>query len=1841
MPGYAFAQTHASVAQVTSNTTDGDYGPGHEIDIVVNFTEPIRLETVPIRDSRIILSFESDPVVQTMQADGKRYALIGNKYDANAHPITENIIHSVDIVDITDPSQIRIVAQVHDPDYVLNATQTIDVASIGGNQYAVVGGVWGDIQLIDVTDPENPSPSGVLRREDGDSNFIDSILGTTTVQIGYQHYALVASNFVVINGTTHPGAFAVVNITDPASPAFVSGLLAGSGHLAGVTFKPDLAAAQIGGHHYALATSFARIAILNVTDPGNVTRAGTIIPGQDGIASFGIHRSTVAEIDGHHYALATSKHHITGGLYIVNITDPARPSGVANFTGTQGGFAMINVEDLTAVNAGEKHYALVEIGGNIIIIIDITDPAAPSVVGSVAHDLDGFRISDVRFADAVTINSRHYVPVGDKDSDTFKLLDITDPSMPAFGRNDGVPKFDEILRAYGVATIKIGGTPYAVVAAFNDDGVQIIDMSDPSYPVPVASIADGRDDFETLHGAFHVDTAKIGDGYYALVTANDDDDGIQIINITDPARPSPAASITLASEGFGGIVFFHILAVAEIGGHHYALVSNNGNHVHVIDVTQPDSPLYVSNATNGQGGFVLDGTGSIVTTEIDGRHYALAINFNDDSLQIIDVTNPARPAAAGLARNGQDGFTELSRPKDVTTAEIAGRHYALVTGKGLQIIDITNPYSLSSAGAFGAPLDEPTGIEVIESGGRHYALVASTQGRFDFSHLYVINVTDPSSPSLLPATVAGDGTDTFGIFGQPYSMPTVEVSGRQYVIIPGNFYDGLAVVDLTDPTDPTNAFLPHIRLDLGERGDGHAVYAGQGADGHSMTFRYVVGPGDHTPDLSYYGTGALHAGRTFLLGPDEFQPLMAVLPEPGATGSLSQSKNIRVFGTDPGTHFVTTWEVSSPNGSVAIPDGGSGGEYTVYWGDGEYDQSASGDRSHEYAEAGRYTVAVSEGIPRIWLGGDYANAASLLSIDQWGTNRWDSMAAAFKGASGMNITAQDAPDLSGVASAKEMFRDSSVNADLSGWNVSSIEDMSHMFDGASSFDRPLSSWDVSRVTDMSHMFDGASSFDRPLSSWDVSRVTDMSHMFAGALRYDWDMSSWNVSNVADMSSMFDGASSFDQPIGSWDVSNVADMSSMFDGAGSFRQNLGEWYIILDDASIDRSDVPGAVGAVLPQNAFLKTQDPDYSTGAGGDPARFSMIGDRLHMGSAGNATSYDANITASGDSVFGHSNWRVAGVALEGGSPPPPNTPPAFDLGAPRIVNEGDAVTIAVTVFDPDPTFTLTYEWSQVSPANPAIPFENDTAPAARFTAPDVSRHTDVSIQLAVSDGRDSATDRVRITILDTDSAGTTPQTNRPPVVGAGPDLTVAEGGEASLDGTASDPDSDTLTYEWSQVLPAAPEVTFANSAALDTALFAPQVSQHTNVTIHLVVSDGSHTVTDQTIITILDTDSAGTTPQTNRPPVVGAGPDLTVAEGGEASLDGTASDPDSDTLTYEWSQVLPAAPEVTFANSAALGTALFAPQVSQHTNVTIHLVVSDGNHTVTDQAIITILDSESATIDPEPPVDPDAVRIVTRFLPGGSGSSGGGGGGGGGSGFDPDSDTLTYSWTYGPDAAVTVTPANVTAGNTVSVAIPLYDPGRVSHFSIYLDIRDYRPSDPLGDARIVWDSGNVRIIDPNEIIRDASVTVSEADRPDGQAATLHVTFSESAGDSSPVMRAWSMGEQVAGARAFGSLVVVQSVADPESNTVDPEPTAPPVLIDPEPAADQDSAGRSMLAIRMWSGFEPEPMTGARLLDSLGLDYPGVDIPSWVMTELGPLVSKGSVTVDEFKAALEYVLENS
>ena len=149
-------------------------------------------------------------------------------------------------------------------------------------------------------------------------------------------------------------------------------------------------------------------------------------------------------------------------------------------------------------------------------------------------------------------------------------------------------------------------------------------------------------------------------------------------------------------------------------------------------------------------------------------------------------------------------------------------------------------------------------------------------------------------------------------------------------------------------------------------------------------------------------------------------------------------------------------------------------------------------------------------------------------------------------------------DVSSVTNMHSMFGATSFNQSIGDWDVSNVTDMESMFEGAGLFNQPIGNWDVSNVTNMRLMFYSAYLFNQEIVNWDVSNVTDMVAMFFEANAFNQPIGNWNVSNVTDMSGMFSYSDAFNQPIGNWDVSNVTNISYMFEGTTDFNQPIGNW-----------------------------------------------------------------------------------------------------------------------------------------------------------------------------------------------------------------------------------------------------------------------------------------------------------------------------------------------------------------------------------------------------------------------------------------------------------------------------------------------------------------------------------------------------------------------------------------------------------------------------------------------------------------------------------------------------------
>lgn len=293
------------------------------------------------------------------------------------------------------------------------------------------------------------------------------------------------------------------------------------------------------------------------------------------------------------------------------------------------------------------------------------------------------------------------------------------------------------------------------------------------------------------------------------------------------------------------------------------------------------------------------------------------------------------------------------------------------------------------------------------------------------------------------------------------------------------------------------------------------------------------------------------------------------------------------------TDFITTWKTDNPGTSadneITIPTyPGEIYDYTIDWGDGTFNIGVTGNITHTYPIPGTYTVSISGEFPRIFFN-ETGDKDKILTINQWGSNQWTSMESAFAHCSNLSVGANDVPNLSNVTSLKRMFFYCGYAFDNSGsrefsnfngienfnnWDVSTITDMSHMFD-KSAFYQDISQWNVSNVTDMSYVFFSCP-FNFDISNWDVSNVTNMAGMF-GSGSFNQDVTGWDVSSVTNMDFMFN-STYFDQDISSWDVSNVTSMRHMLSQC-SFNKDISNWNIgqvadmsnIFDDNDLSREN----------------------------------------------------------------------------------------------------------------------------------------------------------------------------------------------------------------------------------------------------------------------------------------------------------------------------------------------------------------------------------------------------------------------------------------------------------------------------------------------------------------------------------------------------------------------------------------------------------------------------------------------------------------------------------------------
>lgn len=275
-----------------------------------------------------------------------------------------------------------------------------------------------------------------------------------------------------------------------------------------------------------------------------------------------------------------------------------------------------------------------------------------------------------------------------------------------------------------------GEGDFAYIGSFQGSGVGIIDISDPTTPVLVATYGSGPG------GQFKDVKVYDGIGYFA----SDNGGGLHIVDVSTPSTPVFVTQVTSVE---GGYDFIHNISVAN--GFLYEADSSTETLV-VFDVSVPASPLYVRD-------IVVPGSDSIHdVTALGGRLYASGLaGFT----YIYDVSNVGSidPPLLGTVSSGSSSHSNWA------TSDGHLLISARETSNGeVRLYDISDPASPVLSSTLNAA---SLGIS---------AFTPHNPVLFDDSLLFVswyqagvvaIDIRDPSNPALVgnydtyPGAVSG------------------------------------------------------------------------------------------------------------------------------------------------------------------------------------------------------------------------------------------------------------------------------------------------------------------------------------------------------------------------------------------------------------------------------------------------------------------------------------------------------------------------------------------------------------------------------------------------------------------------------------------------------------------------------------------------------------------------------------------------------------------------------------------------------------------------------------------------------------------------------------------------------------------------------------------------------------------------------------------------------------------------------------------------------------------------------------------------------------------------------
>ncbi len=565
------------------------------------------------------------------------------------------------ILDISDPENPELLGMCE------NLSGPARKIAIQGEGAYIAAGAYGEggIYVVDISEPDNPFIRGY--------HPVDDFTSTIAVR----------NNFVFVNDGLTLKVFDVMNLDDIRNI-----------HTIRSVYPFDMVIVDTTLY---MADFFAGLRIYNISNPRNVSQIGDWGNRMDFSSTIAVQEDRAFITERAHY------------LYVLDISDPTDPVSIDTclvyggrdiavkdsfaYVANNGGLKIVSVlTDSGAYLAAEYDtgwdrgygsgialaddyaYFTASIAG--LIVLDISNPTDPREIG------DYNRVGAIR---SVTY-AGEYLYVADGLTG-IKIVDVENMNHPVeVGTAESPGSALDIAVVDTIAYIADGF------------GLRTFDVSDPENPEMVG----GHD----INGINSIAVSE----EYAYTAGGTGFWVFDVFNPRDPIRLNDRLNI----EGRG-----RTLAIR--GDYAYIVDDEGGGNLHIIDITTPWSPRFIT---------TYNPRGTAYDIAIEGN---LAYVVGTRELAVLDLSNPRAPESIGSFRLEQSGVSVTVEDDHA----YVGQGYA-----GFQVFDVSDPENIVECGFYDTP---------------GYAAGIAAQGDIayvaDYAHLEIYDCSEALTVDVTPRSL--------------------------------------------------------------------------------------------------------------------------------------------------------------------------------------------------------------------------------------------------------------------------------------------------------------------------------------------------------------------------------------------------------------------------------------------------------------------------------------------------------------------------------------------------------------------------------------------------------------------------------------------------------------------------------------------------------------------------------------------------------------------------------------------------------------------------------------------------------------------------------------------------------------------------------------------------------------------------------------------------------------------------------------------------------------------------------------------------------------------------------